>query len=207
MRNFILFLIFCCCIFQLWLVSLSIVYISRIYILLSFNLFARKLRMIYKQVVGACVLAWSSNQWLWELRVAFSNLHPIEPPRLSFTNPPPLVLLPIARLGHTQGSMGCQTPHCIPLHHTPRRPQSKRMAHRRGEHHTSQGCTVYYLTVSQPGLNIINNILSKKTIGLSDSKRFFLYIRRVCPVASPTRVVFCSYMLHAHMLIKPCRDD
>ena len=127
-----------------------------------------------KQVVGACVLAWSSNQWLWELRVAFSNLHPIEPPRLSFTNPPPLVLLPIARLGHTQGSMGCQTPHCIPLQHsTPRWPQSKRMAHRRGEHHTSQGCTVYYLTVSQPGLNIINNILSKKTIGLSDSKRFF----------------------------------
>ena len=52
----------------------------------------------------------------------FLQSHPH--PRLIFTTAPPPVLLAIARLGHTQGSIVCQTLNCIPML-TP----SKTMAH------------------------------------------------------------------------------
>ena len=122
------------------LVSLSIVDIFKNNVFLSFNLFAkiqrciRKLRMITKSSERVCSLGaqtngYESSRWLSPI-FPFCFLQS-SPPRLIFTNPPPLVLLAIARLGHTQGSIGCQTPHCIPLQPcTPRWPHSKRMAHR-----------------------------------------------------------------------------
>ena len=73
--------------------------------------------------LGAPTNGYESSRWLSPISppILFS---PISPSRLIFTTAPPPVLLAIARLGHTQGSIVCQTLNCIPML-TP----SKTMAH------------------------------------------------------------------------------
>ena len=75
--------------------------------------------------LGAPTNGYESARWLSPISppILFSPISP-PPSRLIFTTAPPPVLLAIARLGHTQGSIVCQTLNCIPML-TP----SKTMAH------------------------------------------------------------------------------